>query len=355
MKSDSKLIRVDLDFKNAFNSAGHSCLWKILEGFGVPDVSLLKDIYENSSMRIQVEGSATAAIQLDTGTVQGSTLSPLLFDLFINALLRLLDTTGISHKVKNLPEWNHQAFTDDLSLYVSEEHDAQTLLDLVAEFQEWIGLKISIKKTIVTGALYGNGAARRDEFARRMGRQQAEAGGKRSREDTITETLEGEYDFETEGDPQELDSDDENEAEDPEINEAVGKLRGKLARVRCHTCGKRKAPHLFAVNSMSIQCLGCKEIWVPKGIHYQGELLKTVHGKQATRLLGVHYNMWLDSDAQRRRVIDGAIEVAAYLHKNEDLRIDQALKVVSMCLPPLLAFSGPIIEWSSGQNRTSKR
>ena len=105
-----------------------------MEGFGVPDVSLLKDIYENSSMRIQVEGSATAAIQLDTGTVQGSTLSLLLFDLFINALLRLLDTTGISHKVKNLPEWNHLAFADDFSLYVSEEHDAQTLLDLVAEF-----------------------------------------------------------------------------------------------------------------------------------------------------------------------------------------------------------------------------
>ena len=61
MKSDSKLIRVDLDFKNAFNSAGHSCLWNILEGFGVPNVSLLKDIYEHS-MRIQVEGSATAAI-----------------------------------------------------------------------------------------------------------------------------------------------------------------------------------------------------------------------------------------------------------------------------------------------------
>ena len=36
MKCDGKLIRVDLDFKNAFNSAGHSCLWTILEGFGVP-------------------------------------------------------------------------------------------------------------------------------------------------------------------------------------------------------------------------------------------------------------------------------------------------------------------------------
>jgi len=90
MKQDTKLIRVDLDFKNSFNLAGHSSLWKILESFGVPDVSLLSSIYEHSQMRIQVGSKSSAAIQLDTGTVQGSALSPLLFDLFINALLRLL-------------------------------------------------------------------------------------------------------------------------------------------------------------------------------------------------------------------------------------------------------------------------
>jgi len=104
MKNDGTLIRVDLDFKNAFNSAGHSCLWTILKGFGVPDVWLRKNINENSSMRVQVGGEGTAAIQLDTGIVQGSVLSPLLFNLFINALLRLLDSTGISHKVRNAPD-----------------------------------------------------------------------------------------------------------------------------------------------------------------------------------------------------------------------------------------------------------
>ena len=55
--------------------------------------------------------------------------------------------------------------------------------------------------------------------------------------------------------------------------------------------------------------------------------------------------MWLDTESQRKKFIDGAIEVAAYLHKNEDLRIDQALKVVSVCFPPLLAFSGPLVQW----------
>ena len=104
------------------------------------------------------------------------------------------------------------------------------------------------------------------------------------------------------------------------------------------------------------QCLECTHTWVPQVIRYQNEPIKTVHGKTATRLLGVHYNMWLDLESQQRKVIDRAIEVAAYLHKNEnhdhDLRIDQALKVVSMCLPPFLAFSGPLVQWRAADFKT---
>ena len=164
MKQDTKLFRVDLDFKNTFNSAGYSSLWKILEGFGVPDVSLLSSIHEHSTMRIQVGSKSSAAIQLDTETVQGSALSPLLFNLFINALLRLLDS-GISHRVRGVPDWNHQAFADDLSFYVGSTDDADTLLDIVSEFQEWSGLKISIKKSLATDALYGRGETQRQKEA----------------------------------------------------------------------------------------------------------------------------------------------------------------------------------------------
>jgi len=72
-------------------------------------------------------------------------------------------------------------------------------------------------------------------------------------------------------------------------------------------------------------CRQCATTWFPKNSRYEEIQLQTVLGKSTTRLLGIHQNMWLDSSAQRRKVIDGAIEVAAYLHKNEDLRIDQAL------------------------------
>jgi len=165
IKQDTKLIRVDLDFKNAFNSAGHSSLWKLLEGFGVPDVSLLGSIYEHSTMQIKVGSKSSVAIKLDTETVEGSALFSFLFDLCINALLRLLDSTGIFHRVRGVPDWNHQAFADDLSLYVSSTEDANTLLDIVSEFQEWSGLKISIKKSLATDALYGKGETQRQKDA----------------------------------------------------------------------------------------------------------------------------------------------------------------------------------------------
>jgi len=54
MKESGTLIRIDLDFKNVFNSSGHSCLWAILRGLGVPDVDFLEDLYSKSWMKIQV-------------------------------------------------------------------------------------------------------------------------------------------------------------------------------------------------------------------------------------------------------------------------------------------------------------
>ena len=98
----------------------------------------------------------SAPIQLDMGTVQGSVLSLLLFDLFLNALLRLLDATGITHGIKRTPQWNNAAFADDLSMYVS----TVKLLEVIHEFESWSGLWISIPKSVVTGAMYGTARVR---------------------------------------------------------------------------------------------------------------------------------------------------------------------------------------------------
>jgi len=63
------------------------------------------------------------------------------------------------------------------------------------------------------------------------------------------------------------------------------------------------------------------------------------------RLLGIQHNMWLDAKSQRRKVINAAIEVAAFLYMNDNLQIDQRLKVISMCLLFFFSCSAPLIDW----------
>jgi len=131
---------------------------------------------------------------------------------------------------------------------------------------------------------------------------------------------------------------------DEEVQEACEVLRNRSLLQRCDTCGRHRGKHFFSSPAAN-QCIQCAKSWTPRGIAYQDENLKVVHGRTPTRLLGIHHNMWLDTKAQRRKVIDAAIEVAAYPYKNENLRIDQRLKVISMCLPSLFSFSAPLIDW----------
>jgi len=136
------------------------------------------------------------------------------------------------------------------------------------------------------------------------------------------------------------------------VQAAVRKIRSHTVEIICKVCGIAREGNHFSSIDPDQRCRQCAATCPPTEIRYKGAKLKSVPGQSITRLLGIHQNMWLDSSAQRRKVIDGAIEVAAYLHKNEDLRIDQVLKVISMCLPSLLLFSAPLIRWPEADFKT---
>ena len=256
-------------------------------------MSLLEAIYNKFTMRIQVGQEPSTSIQLDTGTVQGSlycscVLSPLLFDLFINALLRLLDSTGISHRVKGIPDWNHQAFANDLSLYVENTADANELLRIMAEFEEWSGLRISIKTSLVTGALYGQEEVVRNAAARKESSHR-KATGKKEREPTLEETQIRAV----------IDSESTLE-EILSIQAALSDIKTINSSKRtCDTCGHKKEPHQFK-RATENKCSQCCHTW---------------------------------ADVQRRKITDKAVEVLLYLYKNDTLRIDQSLRLIGMCFP----------------------
>ena len=65
------------------------------------------------------------------------------------------------HGVDRVPQFNHLAFADDLSLYLNSEANANKLLEKVLQFEHWSGLLLALSKSFITGVLHGKGAARR--------------------------------------------------------------------------------------------------------------------------------------------------------------------------------------------------
>ena len=332
-KQSGVLIRIDLDCRNAFNAASHACLFQILECFGVPDVHLLKDLYNKSSMSVLVEGRHTARVTMDTGTAQGSVLSPLLFDLFINALLRLLSSTGVTHGVHAAPGFNHLAFADDLSLYVGSEKDANTLLKAVYAFEAWSGLEVSIKKSFVTGAMYGSGARQRQLAAR-------DCQATKQRRLALSERV-------------------------PPIDKLVFEVTdGELAtrpkqapnRLRCPRCKISKSAHCFSLVSTNSDpiCLECQGCWMPAGIQYHGTDLPVIPPEQPTRFLGIHSNMLGDCTEQISRVFQHSAEVIAFLLMSR-LTPRQNLVLIKRSLPSFFRFSAGIVPWPFAEIRKLER
>jgi len=155
--SSHPFVRIDVDFENAFNSVPHENLWAVLRAFEVPDVDLLEAIYSVATVSLSQCQGLGGGITFDTGVQQGSVLSPTLFNVFLNPLLRMLTAIGrrkgIAHGIRGLDPFNNLAFADDLTIIAAIRRlggpsgGAQTLLDTIEEFASWSGMEVKIVKS----------------------------------------------------------------------------------------------------------------------------------------------------------------------------------------------------------------
>jgi len=64
-------------------------------------LKLLEQIYDSATVRLAPNDAESAKITFDPGVAQGSTTTPQLFNIFINALLRMLTVTGQNQEVSH--------------------------------------------------------------------------------------------------------------------------------------------------------------------------------------------------------------------------------------------------------------
>ena len=135
-----------VDYEKAFDSLDRETLWKILRHYGVPMklVNMIKNSYKEMSCRVIHYGQLIKNVEIRTGVRQGCLLSPFLFILAIDWIMKT-ETKGKRNGIqwKILTQLDDLDFADDLGSHRQMQHKTTNLARISAQ----VGLKINKKKT----------------------------------------------------------------------------------------------------------------------------------------------------------------------------------------------------------------
>ena len=79
-----------IDYTKAFDCVDHNKLWKILKEMGIPDhlTCLLRNLYAGQEATVRTGHGRTDCFQIGKGVCQGCILSPCLFNLYAEYIMR---------------------------------------------------------------------------------------------------------------------------------------------------------------------------------------------------------------------------------------------------------------------------
>ena len=139
-----------IDYAKAFYCVDHNKLWKILQEMGIPDhlTCLLRNLYAGQEATVRTGYETTDWFKMKKGVRQGCILSPCLFNLYAEYIMRnagLKETqAGIKIGTRNI---NNLRYADDTTLMAEREKELKSLLMKMKEKSEKVGLKLNIQKT----------------------------------------------------------------------------------------------------------------------------------------------------------------------------------------------------------------
>ena len=138
-----------IGYAKAFDYADHNKLWKILKEMGIPDhlTCLLRNLYAGQEGTVRTGHGTTDWFQIGKGVRQDCILSPCLFNLDAEYIMRKSGLeeaqAGIKIAWRNI---NNLRYADNTTLMAESEEELKSLLMKVKEESEKVGLKHSENK-----------------------------------------------------------------------------------------------------------------------------------------------------------------------------------------------------------------
>ena len=127
-----------IDYAEAFDCVDHNKLWKILKEMQIPDhlTCLLRNLYTGQEATVRTGHGTTDWFQIGKGVHKGCILSPCLFNLYAEYIMRNTGMhkaqAGIKIARRNL---NNLRYVDDTTL-MAESEELKRLLMKVKEESE---------------------------------------------------------------------------------------------------------------------------------------------------------------------------------------------------------------------------
>ena len=136
-----------IDYTKGFDCVDHNKLWKVLKEMGIPDhlTCLLRNMYAGQETTVRTGHGTRDWFQIGKGICQGCILSPCLFNLYAEYIMRNTELeeaqAGIKIAGRNI---NNLRYPDDITLMAESEEELKSLLMKVKE-SEKVGLKFNIQ------------------------------------------------------------------------------------------------------------------------------------------------------------------------------------------------------------------
>ena len=124
---------------SVFDCVDHHKLWKILKEMGIPDhlTCILRNLYADQEATVRTGHGTTDWFQIGKGVRQGCILSPCLFNLYVEYIMRNVGLeeaqAGVKIARRNI---NNSRYVDDTTPYGRKQRRTKEPLD-ESERGEW--------------------------------------------------------------------------------------------------------------------------------------------------------------------------------------------------------------------------